>query len=206
MIKNIVFDMGGVLIHYDPAALAARLRLPPEDEKLMLREAFGSVEWIQMDRGVLSQEEGAAAIRRRLPERLHPALERAVNWWELELRPVEGMEALLRELKELGYGVYLLSNATVRQPEYFRRIPGSQYFDGRIVSAFYRLLKPQHEIYELLLREFSLRAEECFFVDDSAANVESAIHCGFSGVVFDGDVPRLRREMNKAGAAVKMEP
>lgn len=204
MIKNIVFDMGGVLIHYNPVEPVSHLNLSPEDEKLILQEVYQSVPWVQMDRGVISQEEGVAAFKRRLPERLHGAVDRAVTWWELELRPMAGMEELLAELKELGYGIYLLSNATVRQPEYFGRIPGSQYFDGKIVSAFYKLLKPQREIFELLLREFSLKAEECFFVDDNNENVEGAILCGFSGTPFYGDVGRLRQELNAAGVKVRL--
>lgn len=204
MIKNIIFDMGGVLIHYDPAALLSHLNLPPEDEKLLLREAFGSIEWLQMDRGVLDEASGIASIKRRLPERLHGAVDRVIAWWELELRPMAGMEALLRELKEANYGIYLLSNATLRQPEYFVNIPGNQYFDGKIVSAFHKLLKPQHEIYELLLQKFSLEASTCFFVDDNCANVESALYLGISGTVFDGDVSRLRRELREAGVAVKL--
>ena len=117
---------------------------------------------------------------------------------------MEGMEDLVRELKELGCGVYLLSNATLRQPEYFDRLPVSRYMDGQMVSAFHQLLKPQHEIFEAMLREFSLRAEECFFVDDSVANVEGAYCAGIAGAVFDGDVPRLRQALNAVGVGVKL--
>ena len=202
MIRNLIFDMGGVLVHYDPARFIRLLSLEGEDAALLLREVFNTVEWYRMDRGTITEEEALAAMKARLPSRLHAAADRLMVWWELELRPVEGMGALLRELKELGYGLYLLSNATLRQPEYFDRLPGSQYFDGRLVSAFYHLLKPQHEIYELLLEKFSLRAEECFFVDDSVANVEGAYCAGIGGAVFDGDLPRLRQALNRAGVPV----
>ena len=205
MIKNIVFDMGGVLIHFKPAALLAHFDISPADRDLMLKEAFGSVAWIQLDRGTISAGEALEAMQANLPERLHPVAEELVNgWWKLELRPMEGMEQLLGELKELGYGIYLLSNATLRQPEYFDRIPASRYLDGRMVSAFHQLLKPQHEIFEAMLREFGLRAEECFFVDDSVANVEGAYCAGIAGTVFDGDVPRLRQALNAVGVGVKL--
>lgn len=204
MIKNIIFDMGGVLIHYDPKEIIAHLHLPLEDERLLLREAFGSVEWIQLDRGTIGEEAGAAAMKRRLPERLYSGVDRLLAWWELELRPMEGMECLLTELKEKGYGLYLLSNATVRQPEYFDRIPGSQLFDGWVVSGFHKLLKPQPEIFQLLLRSFSLEAGECFFVDDNNANVEGALCLGMSGAVFDGNTGRLRRELSAAGIGVRL--
>jgi len=202
MIRNIIFDMGGVLLDYDPPRLIRRLSVSEEDAALLLREVFYSVEWFRLDHGTISQEDAAAAMKARLPSRLHGAVEQLLVWWELEVLPVEGMAELLAELKKLGYGLYLLSNATLRQPEYFDRLPGSECFDGRFVSAFYQQLKPQYEIYETMLREFSLRAEECFFVDDSAANVEGAYCVGIAGAVFTGDMARLRRELNAAGVPV----
>ena len=205
MIKNIIFDMGGVLLHYDPSRFVDLLSVEAQDRTLLMREVFRSVEWVRMDRGSIGEEEASAAMKERLPKRLHGAVDRLMNWWELELRPMEGMEELLAELKELGYGIYLLSNATLRQPEYFDRIPASRYLDGRMVSAFYQLLKPQREIFETMLREFALKAEECFFVDDSSANVEGAYCVGLSGAVFDGDVPRLRRALHAAGVRVSLE-
>ena len=197
--------MGGVLLDYNPPRFISRLSVNGEDAALLLREVFGSVEWFRLDHGTIEQEAAAAAMKSRLPSRLHGAVDRLLVWWELEVLPVAGMAELLAELKKLNYGLYLLSNATVRQPEYFDRIPGSQYFDGRFVSAFYKQLKPQYEIYETMLREFGLKAEECFFVDDSVANVEGAYCVGIAGTVFDGDVPRLRQKLNAAGVPVKMD-
>lgn len=204
MIRNIVFDMGSVLIHWRPALFVERMAIPEEDRPALLREVFGSVEWIQMDRGTLSFEEGLGAICRRLPERLRgPARELTLDWWRHWLLPVEGMAELVRELKALGYGVYLLSNAKEDLPRYFDRIPGSECFDGRIVSADWKLLKPQPEIYRTLLREYDLQAEECFFIDDLNINIEGAWFVGMDGAIFDGDLPRLRQALNAAGVPVK---
>lgn len=204
MIRNIVFDMGGVLVHYDPEHFVDLLSVSAEDKALLMREVFRTVAWFRMDRGTIKEEEAAKDMKENLPPRLHGEVDRLIRWWELELRPMEGMEDLVRELKELGYGVYLLSNATARQPEYFALLPVSRYMDGRMVSAFHQLLKPQHEIFEAMLREFGLQAEECFFVDDSVANVEGAYCAGIAGTVFDGDVPRLRQALNAVGVGVKL--
>lgn len=204
MIRNIVFDMGNVLIHWRPALFVERMAIPEEDRPALLREVFGSVEWIQMDRGTLSFEEGLGAICRRLPALLRgPARELTLDWWRHWLLPVEGMAELVRELKALGYGVYLLSNAKEDLPRYFDRIPGSECFDGRIVSADWKLLKPQPEIYRTLLREYDLQAEECFFIDDLNINIEGARFVGMDGAIFDGDLPRLRQALNAAGVPVK---
>lgn len=203
MIRSIVFDMGNVLIHWRPAFFIEQEGVPAEDRPLLLREVFGSVEWIQLDRGTVSPEEGIASMCRRLPPRLRgPARELTLGWWKRCLLPVEGMAELIRELKGLGYGIYLLSNAKIDLPLYFDRIPGSECFDGRIVSAEWKLLKPQPELYRVLLREYGLKAEECFFVDDLAVNVEAAVQTGMSGTVFQG-ADSLRRALAQAGVPVR---
>ena len=203
MIRNLIFDMGNVLIHWDPPRFMERMGLPEEDRALLLTEVFGSVEWIQTDRGTLSLEDGLEEMCARLPERLHRAArELTLDWWKDNLLPVEGMAELVRELKGLGYNIYLLSNAKLDLHQYFDRIPGSECFDGRIVSADWKLLKPQPELYHVLLREYGLKAEECFFTDDLNINIEAAVLVGMSGTVFRG-VAGLRRTLTEAGVPVK---
>lgn len=202
MIRNIVFDMGNVLVYWQPEELIRRLDLSEEDRLLLMREVFGDVDWIQIDRGIATPEEAAGRMCRRLPERLHGAVRGLTSgWWKGPLIPVEGMAELVRELKGLGYGIYLLSNAGLDHPQYFDRIPGSECFDGRVVSAFYKLLKPQPELYQILLREYKLKGEECFFVDDLNINVEAALLVGMSGTVFRG-AKELRRLLRQAGVPV----
>ena len=174
MIRNIILDMGNVLIHWCPERFVERYGLSEEDRALVLQEVFTSVEWIQLDRGIISFEEGIGAMCRRLPERLHTAArELTLDWWRDCLFPVEGMGELVRELKGLGYGIYLLSNAKADLPLYFDRIPGSECFDGRIVSADWKLLK-----------------------------VEAALLVGMSGTIFRG-AKELRRALIEAGVPVK---
>lgn len=196
MIQNIVFDMGHVLIYFQPRVLIERLGITGGDKELLLREVFRDVEWIQLDRGSLPEEEAVRILCGRLPKRLHGAVEELVcGWWKHPLVPVEGMEELVAQLKGAGYGIYLLSNASRQLHRYFDRIPGSQYFDGRIVSADWQLLKPQKEIYEKLYEVYGLKPEECFFIDDQPVNVEGAYRTGMAGTVFDGDLERLRKRL-----------
>ncbi len=204
MIKNVIFDMGRVLIEWDPAAIVAREKLNEEDSETLLREVFHCAEWAAMDHGWMSSDEGYARICRRLPERLHEAARHCVyDWWKGELVPIPGMADLVREVKSLGYGVYLLSNATSYLAEYFHRIPGSECFDGRIVSADVKMLKPEREIYAELYRQYDLDPAECFFIDDSIINVDGAWLSGMQATVFLNDMARLRRELNEAGIPVK---
>lgn len=200
MISNLIFDMGGVLIRWNPRKMLEAYHLTLEQEEILDRELFHSVEWIQMDRGTRSGVETVEAVCSRVPEALQEAVRSLVlSWHQRYLEPVPRMAELLGELKQKGYHLYLLSNASTALRTYFPRIPGSECFDRLLVSAEEQLLKPSHEIYERLYEKFALKPEECFFIDDAPANVEGALMTGMRGTVFYGDVSRLRRELRQAG-------
>lgn len=202
MIRNILFDMGNVLIRFDRKLFLDRLEVSEEDKTILLREVFANVEWAQMDRGSKTEETALQSMCRRLPQRLHAAAEILTLHWDEPLIPIDGMYELVEELKQKGYGVYLLSNASTRQHAYWPRIPASRFFDGKLISADVHAVKPQPEIYKMCLEKFGLKAEESFFIDDVNANVEGALHCGLSGAVFFGDVSRLRKELRAAGVDI----
>ena len=147
MIRNIVFDMGQVLIRFDRDFFIRRLGVEGDDAKLLLREVFLSLEWAQMDWGSISDEQAAVSVCARLPERLHDAAEKLVTMWDRPILPIEGMYELVEQLKAAGYGIYLLSNASVRQQDYWPRIPCSRFFDGTLVSWEVGSVKPEREIY-----------------------------------------------------------
>ena len=100
MIRNIVFDMGQVLLRFDPPLFIERAGVPEADRELVRREVFQSLEWARMDRGSLTDAEAAESICRRLPAHLHAAVRALVGMWDRPILPVEGMEALVAELKE----------------------------------------------------------------------------------------------------------
>lgn len=204
MISSIVFDMGGVLIRWNPEDMLRQYELSRQDMEILNRELFKSVEWIQQDRGILSEEELARLVCARIPERLHQPVKTLVyGWHRRHLSPMPEMAELVRELKQAGYHIYLLSNASLALREYFPRIPGSECFEKLLVSAEEKVLKPSHEIFERLYEKFGLNPGQCWFIDDSPQNVEGAIQTGMGGSVFYGDVKRLRRELIQAGIRCK---
>ena len=202
MIKNILFDMGNVLIHFDRRVFLDRLDISEEDKQLLLREVFLSVEWVQMDRGTLSEETAEPLMCQQLPEHLHYAVHELASRWDEPMLPVAGMAELIEELKHNGYGIYLLSNASIRQHDYWPQIPGWQFFDGKIISADEKVMKPHPDYYLRALEKFSLIPRECFFIDDVPANIEGALYCGIPGAVFHKDVPLLRRQLRAIGVDV----
>lgn len=200
MIKNIVFDMGQVLIKWNPEDMLTHYALSPEEMKQLNTELFKSVEWIQGDRGILSEDAIAEKVCARLPEKLHgPVRTLVYGWHQRHLLPMPGMGELVQELKGEGYRIFLLSNANLAVRDYFHRIPGAECFEQLMISAEEKLLKPMPEIYHRLYEKFNLDPAECWFIDDSPANIEAAIYTGMQGTIFRGDTARLRRELKAGG-------
>lgn len=195
MVKNIVFDMGNVLLRFDREEFLDAAGVAKEDREILLRRVFLSTDWVKLDWGTHDEEEAVERMCLGLPSRLHPAVHQLVECWDEPIRPMEGMEELVRELKDKGYTLYLLSNASRRQHAYWPRVPGQDCFAGTLISADLGVIKPDAAIYEALYKKFSLKPEECLFIDDSPYNIEGGIRTGMDGIVFYGDVPALRAEL-----------
>ena len=203
MIKNIIFDMGQVLIRFDPDYFVERTGISnEEDKKILNREVYKSIEWAKMDRGTLTVEEGCQIIKQRVPDHLKSTVEQLTCHWVRPILPIAGAKELIKELKQKGYNIYLLSNAALNQKDYWPKVPGHEYFDGTVISSDILLVKPQLEIYEYTLNKFSLKAEECVFIDDSIANVEAAVYSGIEGIVFHGDYEEVREKLRGLGVLV----
>ncbi|MBR2702468.1 MAG: HAD family phosphatase [Lachnospiraceae bacterium] len=197
MIKNIIFDMGRVLVEFYPEDFLTKEGITDKEEReLLLREIFHHEDWTNMDAGIMSEQEMYDEAVKRIPEHLHQTAHNLIFDWNDPIIPVKGMEDFVRECKEKGYGIYLLSNASVAQPVYWLRIPGHQYFDGTVVSALEKIMKPDIRIYQILLDRYGLKAEECLFIDDVARNIKGAEKAGIRGYLFDGDVDKLRKYIN----------
>ena len=203
MIRNIVFDMGRVVIRFDPELFIDREGITdPDDRRLILDELFNSVEWAQMDRGILDEKTAEPFVLERFPERLHTVVRNLLYRWAIPGDETDGMHELVKDLKDAGYALYLLSNASTAQHRYWPLYPVSRYFDGKLISSDVKVIKPMREIYQIFTDRFLLDPEECLFVDDSAANVAAAITCGWSGIVFHQDADQLRFKMRSLGIRI----
>ena len=112
------------------------------------------------------------------------------------------MAQLVKELKERNYRILLLSNASCRHPDYWKRIPGHEYFDDRMISYEVKVVKPQPEIYLMAYAKFHIRPRETVFIDDLPMNVEAGIYTGMHGIVFHGDVTELRGKLKELGVEI----
>lgn len=201
MIRNLVFDMGGVLFTYDPAAFVRKYCPNPQDADLVNRELFGAPEWAELDRGTMEDAEYLSLILTRVPERLQTVTAYLFRHWHEMPCPLPEMEPLVRALKESGKKIYLLSNMSARFYRFYRKIPAMRHFDGMLVSADVHAVKPDPEIYRVLFDRFGLTPEECFFVDDTLQNVKAGEKLGMRGFWFRRDVGALRAALRAAEAA-----
>ncbi|MBR2869099.1 MAG: HAD family phosphatase [Clostridia bacterium] len=197
MIKNIVFDMGGVLIDYNPEKTLYGM-FDKEIADILLKEVFRNPLWSDKDRGIIMPDEIMEKVRDRIPESVYDKTCEMVDNFYPYMPPFEKMEGFVRMLKEKGFGIYLLSNASHDFHERRKGIPALAMFDGVIVSADHKLLKPEKEIYEKLYDTFGLRPEECFFIDDVAANIEGAAATGMQGHCYHhGNLEILIEDMKE---------
>ena len=198
MIGGILFDMVGVLMRFDTEGYYRIHGIAPAERAIIQREVFRSLEWAMLDRGTISEQDAAAAVCERMPERLHAAARDIVYRRNRAILPVPGMVELLADLKEAGFRLYLLSNTSVAYHRFRSAIPGIRYFDDTLISADVGLVKPDPEIFHLACRRFDIIPSESAFIDDTPINAEAAHHIGMRAFVFNDDVDDLRIRLNSA--------
>lgn len=195
MIKNIILDMGNVLLDYNPRKILDRCLEKEEEKERIYRELFKGYEWYAGDMGAITNKERYDLVKRRLPEELHTALYRCVNEWFDTMTPIAGASEFVDYLKDKGYRIYILSNACNGFYEYFPKFRPLEFFDGVVVSSDLHVVKPARPIYEYLLQKYDLRPEESLFVDDQLANVKGAELLGIHGFVFKDDYEAVKKEI-----------
>ena len=184
MIQNLIFDVGDVLLEYRWFEMLTKdYGLSEAEANRIGGEMFDNEIWVQgLDGGRLSLEEAIHEYEKKYPDDVD-----VMGWF---LRNGEQMAVKRPEiwdkvaaLKKKGYKIYILSNYS---DELFHMHTKGALFldllDGGIVSYQVHALKPDREIYEILLDKYGLKAEECLFFDDRADNVEGARNVGIQAV------------------------
>jgi len=180
MIKNIVFDLGMVLIKFNPKEFLKINNYEKKDE--IMEYIFGHEDWLKLDRGTLTEKE----LAKKLDENGNLTYDEVMEIMKIRkdiMVPFDFNKEIPKELKEKGYNLYILSNfPKVPFEEIRERDEFFRYFDGAVVSAYVKHLKPEKAIYKELLRNYSLNPEETLFIDDQLDNIMSAKELGISGI------------------------
>ena len=185
MIKTVIFDIGNVLMEFSWWPYVRSLF--DEDTARVITDAFWKTGyWEEFDRGVLSYEEIVKLMEEAAPEyvkEIHLTLERVGEC----MRKHDYAIPWIKQLKEMGYQVVFLSNYSEflmkLKPEVLDFLP---YMDGGVFSCHVKLIKPDPAIYQVLCDKCNLIPEESLFVDDNAANIESAKAFGLHAIRFEG--------------------
>ena len=187
MTKAIVFDLGNVLINWDPYLLYRKLFDDQQQMKDFLTNV-ATMDWNEEQDMGRSLQEGTDILVRQYPE--HEANIRAyyTRWEEMLGGAIEDTLALLKQLKASGkYKLYALSNWSA---ETFgiaqRHYDFLNWFDGMVISGPEKTRKPFPEIYHILLNRYHLNPEECLFIDDNYRNILAAEALGIPSVRFVG--------------------
>jgi len=183
MIKNIVFDMGNVLIDYQPARLVAKLFTDSDKRALILNEVFQSPGWKELDRGNITFEDHYQNLVSRLPK-YSEEIAWLIDNWHTDQPLIPGIYDLLKRLRAKSYNLFLLSNASKRFFTYAPEMGIFNLFKGISISAELNLLKPEKEIYDRFCQIYGLNPIECLFIDDQEENVTAAIKAGWHAVRF----------------------
>ncbi|WP_288221528.1 HAD family phosphatase [uncultured Clostridium sp.] len=195
MYKNIIFDLGNVLLSFNPMEY---LRSKISEDKLgeVFKAIFQSEEWIMLDRGTITEKEAVNNIIEKnsiYREDINLAFE---DWYGI-LKPIEETIKVLEDLKSKGYNIYYLSNFhELAFKEVSTKNSFFELFDGGVVSYEEKIIKPEEEIYRLILKRYNLEPSETIFIDDTKANVEGASKLGIT-TVFLENPNTLREELRK---------
>lgn len=194
MTRPVVFDLGGVLIDWNPRRLYRKL-LPDDAAIESFLAEVCTAEWnLQQDAG-RSWAEAVAELTARFPDRAGLIAAYHERWEEMLGGAIGDTVALLEELDAAGVPLYALTNWSRETfPIARRRFPFLSRFRGVVVSGEERAAKPDPRIYRILLERYQLEPAECLFIDDVPRNVEGARAAGMEGILFTSAAD-LRREL-----------
>lgn len=195
MIKNVIFDLGKVLINNDPSEYLRKYGYDEEKYQALLDAIWTDSLWGDMDIAKYESFKDIIEIYVEKHKELELELRRffAEDWMQLYVT-YEDTVKFYNDVYEQGYDIYLLTNFSKDGYEYI-----SNKFDffkkakGVVVSAHIKIAKPDMRIYQYLLETYKLNPNECVFIDDSAANINAAKELGIRGIVYT-DIESLRKE------------
>jgi putative hydrolase of the HAD superfamily len=181
---NVVFDLGGVVVAWNPHDIVARAVADPATRPAAMEHIIRHPDWLELDRGTLELDDAIqrAVERSGLEETLVRAVVESVP---ASLVANDETVALIHRVKAAGNGLYCLSNMPSGSMAYLEaRYAFWDLFDGAVISSRVHFCKPEREIYEHLLETYGLVPGETVFIDDVAANVEAARALGIHAIQF----------------------
>lgn len=196
MIKNIVFDLGNVILKGSPNIVLDQIEIDKKQYESIKNNFFKDWKALDLGKSTLREQLEKCKFDFEIDSEIE---EKLLHYYKYRPFNTEVLE-LINDLKGKGYKIYILSNNNTEAEEYLLELPDFEVFDGWIFSCDYQIMKPDSKIYNILFETYNLKPEECFFVDDSKRNVEIGEELGMTGFVLDhenNNINELRIELEK---------
>ena len=170
MIKNIIFDLGNIIINYNQDKIINNFTID-EDEKIFIKEKiFKSPEWKLLDLGQITNNAAIEEIQKRNDIKYNKLINIFLHEW-YKTQPInEDIVEIAKKLKERNYNIYVLSNMAKETYEYFKNIDFFKVCNGIVISSHENVKKPDERIFNILLTRYKLNPKECLFIDDDDTN------------------------------------
>lgn len=195
-IRNVVFDLGGVLLEWSADKILAGFCREPALRARIKKEIFEHPDWLALDKGTLTEEEAVRRFQQRTGRPL-TEMRDLMDAVRESLVPIPPTFALLEALSKEGIDLYCVSNMQVAVFAYLRkRYDFWGTFKGLVISAHVRMIKPDAEIFHHLFSTYRLNPAESLFIDDHPPNVESARRLNMQAILFHG-ADDCRRELRE---------
>jgi putative hydrolase of the HAD superfamily len=193
---NIVFDLGGVVFNWQPDRIIESAFSDMETQQIVKTEIFCHPDWVELDRGTLNLEQAIdrGASRTKLPR---SDIRKLMNLVPQSLTPIDETIDLLHSIRDTDNKFFVLSNmhfASITHLE--REYAIWDMFDGMVISCRVQKVKPEVEIYQHLLTEYKLAAEETVFIDDMDVNLVAAKSMGINTIKFANSA-QCRRDLGE---------
>jgi HAD superfamily hydrolase (TIGR01549 family) len=186
MIKNVVFDLGNVLISFKPSEYLSKNNYRPSIRNIILSDIFGSPEWLLLDAGKITTLEAIESIALKSSLKSEE-IARIFNERTRIFYSLDNNARILPGLKKQGFKLYYISNFPA---DIFDEVKSDydffKYFVGGIISGEAKCSKPDKEIFRIFFKKYNLVPEECFYIDDTEKNVIAAESFGMTGFYTSG--------------------
>ncbi len=181
---NFIFDIGNVLLDFNPKEFLSDIICDTEIEQKIYQTIFKSEEWVNLDRGTITEDEAQQIFISKIPKLESYAIKTMKSIPEM-LTPKYDTIDYLQRIKDAGHKLYFLSNFHKWLSIYVQnKYSFFEHFDGGVFSCDVHMIKPSLEIYQYLLNKYNLAANECIFFDDTKENADAATKLGIRSVLF----------------------
>lgn len=202
--KNLVFDMGNVLIEWNSEKILQAITDDRKLHNLLRKEVFETGLWVQTDEGVKTREEMIEIVTTKIGEEYRNELTQLSRYWYKYVDVYTKVQDRIIELSKNGYNIYILSNTAYTFYDLVKEgyIPAASIAKGIVLSCEEKVLKPNEKIYNILLERYNLDPHDTMFFDDLSENIWGAARCGINGFVVENErelltyLDKLREEMN----------